>query len=76
MNNNNNGGGASSPKPSPKDVFPLLALELRRVKWLDPKTMDLVFRKCPHLGVTRGAIVTALRVRRYDSKRSMRGFIN
>jgi glutamate dehydrogenase len=57
---NGNGVDTTAPKPSPKDVFPLLALELRRVKWLDPKTMDLVFRKCPHLGVTRGEIVTAL----------------
>ena len=43
----------------PDSLFQILALELRRVKWLDPSTMDLVFRKYPQLGVTRGEILTA-----------------
>jgi len=33
--------------------------ELKRTKWLDPKTMDLVFNKFPWIGVTRGEVITA-----------------
>lgn len=37
----------------------LLTHELKRCKWLDPLTMDLVFERYPWLGVKRGEIVTA-----------------
>jgi len=41
------------------ETFQLLAKELKRCKWLDPKTMDLVFDTYPWLGVLRGEIITA-----------------
>jgi glutamate dehydrogenase len=40
--------------------FDVLAREVKRCKWLDPATMDLVFDRYPWLGVTRGEIITAL----------------
>jgi hypothetical protein len=36
------------------ETFALLALELKRSKWLDPATHDLLFMQYPELGVTRG----------------------
>uniref|UniRef100_A0A7S3KZB4 Glutamate/phenylalanine/leucine/valine/L-tryptophan dehydrogenase C-terminal domain-containing protein n=1 Tax=Amphora coffeiformis TaxID=265554 RepID=A0A7S3KZB4_9STRA len=42
------------------DVFDVLTREIKRCKWLDPLTMDLVFDRYPWLGVTRGEIITAL----------------
>lgn len=41
------------------ETFQSLAHELKRSKWLDPATHDLVFMKYPDLGVTRGEIITA-----------------
>ena len=41
-------------------IFELLTQELKRSKWLDPTTMDLVFHKYPGLGVQRGEIITAM----------------
>jgi glutamate dehydrogenase len=40
-------------------TFELLSQELKRSKWLDPATMDLVFDKYPWLGVRRGEVITA-----------------
>ena len=37
----------------------LLIHELKRTKWMDPKTMLLVFERFPWLGVTRGEVITA-----------------
>ena len=37
----------------------LLKREIKRAKWLDPLTMDLIFDKYPWLGVKRGEIITA-----------------
>lgn len=42
-----------------EDTFQTLRRELKRTKWLDPTTMDLVFDKYPWLGVNRGEIITA-----------------
>uniref|UniRef100_A0A7S4QI86 Glutamate/phenylalanine/leucine/valine/L-tryptophan dehydrogenase C-terminal domain-containing protein n=1 Tax=Ditylum brightwellii TaxID=49249 RepID=A0A7S4QI86_9STRA len=42
-----------------KEFFSRLKRELRRSKWLDPSTMDLVFERYPWLGVRRGEIITA-----------------
>jgi glutamate dehydrogenase len=42
------------------ETFQLLAHELKRSKWLDPHTHDLVFMQYPELGVTRGEIITGL----------------
>ena len=42
-----------------EETFEILERELRRVKWLDPITMDLVFGKFPDLGVIRGEVITA-----------------
>ena len=36
----------------------LLRREIKRAKWLDPLTMDLIFDKYPWLGVKRGEIIT------------------
>lgn len=33
--------------------------ELKRTKWLDPKTMELVFKEHPWIGLPQGEIVTA-----------------
>jgi glutamate dehydrogenase len=40
--------------------FDLLMQEIKRSKWLDNTTMDLVFDKYPWLGVRRGEIITAM----------------
>lgn len=37
-----------------------LARELKRAKWLDPDTVELVFGKHPWLGITRGEVITAM----------------
>lgn len=42
------------------ETFELLAHELKRAKWLDPATNELVFERFPDLGVTRGEIITGL----------------
>lgn len=39
--------------------FAKLKSELKRSKWLDPYTMDLVMDKYPWLGIERGEIITA-----------------
>ena len=46
----------STTKPS----FDLLMQEIKRSKWLDNTTMDLIFDKYPWLGVYRGEIITAM----------------
>jgi glutamate dehydrogenase len=44
-----------------KDVdFDLLMQEIKRSKWLDATTMDLIFDKHPWLGVRRGEIITGM----------------
>ena len=40
--------------------FELLMQEIKRSKWLDNTTMDLVFDRYPWLGVRRGEIITAM----------------
>jgi glutamate dehydrogenase len=40
-------------------TFDTLCREIKRAKWLDPSTMNLVFERYPHLGVTRGEVITA-----------------
>lgn len=40
--------------------FELIQQEIKRSKWLDNTTMDLVFDKYPWLGVQRGEIITAM----------------
>ncbi len=40
--------------------FDLLKQEIKRSKWLDNATMDLVFDQYPWLGVRRGEIITAM----------------
>jgi glutamate dehydrogenase len=40
--------------------FSLLQSELKRSKWLDNPTMELVFETYPWLGVKRGEIITAM----------------
>jgi glutamate dehydrogenase len=40
-------------------TFETLSRELKRAKWLDPATMDLVFEKYPHLGIARAEVITA-----------------
>lgn len=40
--------------------FDLLMQDIKRSKWLDNSTMDLVFEKYPWLGVRRGEIITAM----------------
>jgi glutamate dehydrogenase len=49
-------------KPHPNHVpsFDLIQHEIKRSKWLDKSTMDLVFDKYPWLGVRRGEIITAM----------------
>jgi len=42
-----------------ESTFKLLGRELKRCKWLDPETMDLVFDRYPWLGVRGGEIITA-----------------
>ena len=41
-------------------TFEKLRREIKRVKWLDPYTSNLVFERYPHLGVARGEVITAL----------------
>jgi glutamate dehydrogenase len=43
-----------------QDTLDVLAHELKRAKWLDPATHDLVFERFPFLGVTRAEIITGL----------------
>jgi glutamate dehydrogenase len=43
-----------------EETFDVLSQELKRSKWLDPATMDLVFDKYPWLGVNRGEVITAI----------------
>ena len=40
-------------------TFETLRREIKRVKWLDPSTSNLVFERYTHLGVTRGEVITA-----------------
>ena len=42
------------------ETFLGLAKELKRCKWLDGSTMDLVFDRYPWLGVRRGEIITGI----------------
>ena len=42
------------------ETFLGLAKELKRCKWLDESTMDLVFDRYPWLGVRRGEIITGI----------------
>jgi glutamate dehydrogenase len=42
-----------------EETLDLLERELKRTKWMDPITMDLVFDRYPWLGVTRGELITA-----------------
>jgi glutamate dehydrogenase len=41
-------------------TFEHLIHEMKRSKWLDPLTHELVFEKFPEIGVTRGEIITGL----------------
>jgi glutamate dehydrogenase len=41
-----------------EEVLQPIIQELKRTKWLDPRTMDLVFNRHPWLGVTKGEMVT------------------
>ena len=43
-----------------KSVYTDLKRQLKRIKWLDPLTMNLVFERYPHMGVRRGEIITAM----------------
>jgi glutamate dehydrogenase len=49
-----------SPRGGDATTFELLSQELKRSKWLDPATTDLVFDKYPWLGVRRGEVITAI----------------
>jgi len=42
-----------------EDTFQIIINDLKRTKWMDPKTMNLVFQRYPWLGVARGEIITA-----------------
>lgn len=42
------------------ETFQVLLRELKRCKWLDDSTMNLVFDKYPWLGVKRGEIITGI----------------
>lgn len=42
------------------EIFKPIIHELKRTKWLDPYAMDLVFKRYPWLGVTKGEIITGL----------------
>ena len=42
------------------ETFQVLVRELKRCKWLDASTMDLVFDRHPWLGVKRGEIITGI----------------
>ena len=43
-----------------QSTFDTLVHEMKRAKWIDPLTHELVFQKHPSLGVTRGEIITGL----------------
>lgn len=45
--------------PMTKSNIQLLTNELKRTKWLDPKTMNIVFDRHPWIGLQKGEIVTA-----------------
>jgi len=45
---------------SSPETFDLLAYELKRSKWLDQSTQDLVFERYPDLGIRRAEIITGL----------------
>jgi len=47
-------------RESTEENLRAMARELKRSKWLDPATMDLVFDTYPWLGVWRGEVITAL----------------
>lgn len=71
-NNGGNGGGGDSVTmlrtlvapcdgyDASQEVFDLLAYELKRSKWLDESTQDLVFERYPDLGIRRAEIITGL----------------
>jgi len=40
-------------------TFSQIKSQLKRTKWLDPFTLDLVMNKYPYLGIPRGEIITA-----------------
>lgn len=46
--------------PTTDASLQILSDELKRAKWLDPATNDLVFDRFPALGVTRAEIITGL----------------
>jgi glutamate dehydrogenase len=48
------------PEAVTDEIFNVLAQELRRVKWLDPGTMELAFVKHPHVGVQKSEVITCL----------------
>ncbi len=50
----------TSPDVIQENTFQIMKRELKRTKWLDPSTMELVFDRYPWLGVNRGEIITAL----------------
>ena len=43
-----------------EEMFQPIIKELKRTKWMDPYTLELVFSRYPWLGVTRGEIITGL----------------
>ena len=49
-----------APIGNPELSLETLKVELKRAKWLDPATMELVFERYPELGVTRGEVITAM----------------
>ena len=56
MSSGNNGTAAVSEE----ETFDVLRRELKRAKWLDSSTMNLVFDRYLWLGLTRGEIITAM----------------
>lgn len=47
-------------KPLHDEIMGPVKEELKRTKWMDPTTMDLVFTKYTWLGVIKGEIITAM----------------
>lgn len=47
-------------RPRSLESFKPIVEEMKRTKWLDPTTMNLVFEKFPWLGIKRGEIITAM----------------
>ena len=43
-----------------EEAWETLSRELKRAKWLDPETIQLVFEEYPWLGIARGEILTAM----------------